>query len=475
MGRPGIFTRAGRALDRFLFGYDAAKATTRRKAPDRRQQSEDKELDTADRAAVISAAREVRRNFAIAAWGIRKHLDYVATFAFRARTPDRTLNRTIEKWLDGWADPSNFETTGRHSLYRWLRLAESSRTVDGDVLTVRYSDGLVGAVEADRIRTPIGPEPADGIDPTRIIHGVHCDKSGRPTAYAVHARGGAANSFTFERWVKRNNAWLHGYFDRFDQYRGISPLAASVNTFRDVYEAMDYATAKAKVSQLFALVTFRDSASAAGLIEEEVAQDETADPDAPRYTVDFGAGPVHLDLDPGDRAEFLESKSPAMEFQQHMQAVIAAALKGLDIPYSFYAENFSNYSGSRQALLQYEQSADDKRRENRYLLDVLTRWRLGIAVADREIVLPANVTVDQLAWEWMPAGIPWIDPQRDIAAHKEALGMRVSSRQRICRERNVDFFDVADELADEEAYLREKGLTQPEPKQPQQTTEPAQQ
>ena len=452
---PGFARRVAQAAA-YVFGYDAAKQTTRRKAPDRKQQSEDKELNTADRAAVISAAREIRRNFAIASWGIRKHLDYVATFAFRARTPDRTFNRNLETWVERWADPANFDAAGRHSLYRWIRLAESSRTVDGDLLAIQYADGTVGAIESDRIRTPTDAAAMTNRQAKDITHGVRTNKAGRAIEYAVHTRGDVANSFTFERWVPARNAWLHAYYDRFDQTRGIGLLTPAINTFRDVYEGIDYATAKAKVTQLFALVTFRQAAEAAGLIAEEDAEDS----DDPRYTVDFGAGPVHLDLEPGDDAKFLESASPPIEFQQFIQNVIAAALKGIDIPYSFYAENFSNYSGSRQALLQYEQSADDKRRENRYLLDRLTAWRMGLAIADRELILPANVKQQDITWEWMPAGIPWIDPQRDITAHNTALDMRVTSRQRICRERNVDFYDVADELADEESYLREKKLLQ---------------
>jgi hypothetical protein len=67
--------------------------------------------------------------------------------------------------------------------------------------------------------------------------------------------------------------------------------------------------------------------------------------------------------------------------------MIQTALKGLDIPYSFFDEAHTNYSGARQALLQYEQSADVKRHDVR--LSHLTSSRtseshrsgLGIAVA----------------------------------------------------------------------------------------------
>jgi len=102
-----------------------------------------------------------------------------------------------------------------------------------------------------------------------------------------------------------------GYFDRFDQVRGVSPMAAGVNTLRDTYEGFDYALAKMKVSQLFGLAFFREKS-------DPVDQPSPSDDDGAGYEVDFGRGPVLLDLDPGDRAEFLESKSPATEFQQFL-------------------------------------------------------------------------------------------------------------------------------------------------------------
>jgi capsid protein len=452
----GFFARVGNALRQFR--YDAAQTTTRRKAPPSLLQSEDLELNRADRRALITAAREIRRNFALAGWGIRKHLDYVATFSIRGNTPDRAFNRGLEAWVEKWADPQNFEVSGRHDLYRWLRLAEASRTVDGDGLVVQIADGRVQGIEGDRIQNPLDKAAYGGSTaPRGMLHGVDATPEGRAIRYAVHKRGTVANTFTWERWVPAENAYLHGYFDRWDQIRGVSPLAAAINTFRDAYEALDYALAKAKVTQLFALVTFRQTAAAAGILETEEEVNEDGDTET-KYAVDFGAGPIHLDLDPGDDAKFLESASPAAEFQAFMGQTIALALKGLDIPYSFYAENFTNYSGSRQALLQYEQSAEAKRRDNRYLLNRLTRWRLGLAIADGEFRLPAGVSPEQITWEWQPAAVPWIDPLKEIKAETEALGLRVTSRQRICQSRGTDFFDVADELEAEEKYLAERGI-----------------
>ena len=61
-----------------------------------------------------------------------------------------------------------------------------------------------------------------------------------------------------------------------------------------VYEGIDYALAKMKVEQLFALVFYRDA-------NDTVAPLTEGSSEANGYSVNFGKGPVQLDLDPGDK------------------------------------------------------------------------------------------------------------------------------------------------------------------------------
>jgi capsid protein len=82
---------------------------------------------------------------------------------------------------------------------------------------------------------------------------VRAEKAGRPIEFCNCQRGkttdaGSNAAFSFERIVPARNFYHFGYFDRFDQVRGIAPLATAVNTLRDTYEGMDYALAKMKVS-----------------------------------------------------------------------------------------------------------------------------------------------------------------------------------------------------------------------------------
>lgn len=443
-------------------GYDAIEPAGKRKAPPAVLRSEDAELVPEQRRRLVAGARDVHRNFAILGWMVRKHLDYIATHTLQVKTPNKALTKAIEDRVRVWSKAQNCDIARRHSLGRIIRLAELRRTVDGDVGLLRLSSKRLQAIEGDRIRTPPGGIPANlGIPAARVRHGVYCDDHGAAISYCVCKRTStsdyspSAGSFEFERMVRAENLYQHAYFDRFDQTRGISPLAAALNTLRDTYEGFDYALAKAKVGQLFGLLIKRQGSEELG-IHSEVESPTAADGSKPpKYKVDLGRGPFKLELDRGDDASFASNDSPGPDFQAFCQVMISVALKALDIPYSFYAENFTNYSGARQALLQYEDACKEKRQDVRDLLDWITLWLITF---DLEDGLYPGADLSAISWEWIGKGLSWIDPLKEIQATNEALGACMTSRTRALKEHGIEFSDIAQELAAEQKLLAELGL-----------------
>ncbi len=462
--------RAANAARRFLFGelddfggagpfgvgasgYDAINPQNKRKPPTGLLRSEDAELNDYQRRLLISGERDIVRNYTVARWMVSRHLDYVCTFSFQCTTPNKALNKKIEGLVENWSKRENFDVAGRHNRRRAIRLAEARRTVDGDILVARQSDGRTQWIEGDRIRAGIGI--ADIFDVTKIVHGVKINKAGRAEAYAISRRGrtglGSDATFIFEKMIRAENAFLHGYFDRFDQVRGISPLASALNELRDTYESFDYARARMKVEQLFGLVFTRGKDNDLDGVEPPASSSS----DGSGYEVDFGRGPIKLDLDPGDDAKFLKSDAPGGSFDKFSERLIQIALKALDIPYSFFAENYTNYSGARQALLQYDRSAETKRQDNRDMLDWLTAWRMQLFALDGEL---PGVDPAELSWQWIATGMPWIDPLKEVLGDVQAIGAGLNTRTRILRERGLEFEDVVAELAHEAKLLRDAGL-----------------
>jgi capsid protein len=431
------------------FGYDAISDTKRRKAPASDLKSEDKQLSTAQRKTLVASARDLPRNFSAAAWALSKHLDYVSTFFFRPKTGDPGLNRELERLVNWWQAPANFHHSHRHGRARFLRLVESSRTVEGDVFLQRLASGRLAGIEGDRIRTPYAGLP-NGLSPNDLTHGVKLDKAGRAQAYALHNRSGAG--FRFERLLSAKNVIHHAYYQRLDQVRGVSPLAPALNALRDTYECFDYALAKAKVSQLFALATFEDDSEPAG--DVTTATDSDGNLDRSATTEQYAAPPIRLRFKQDDKAEFLESKTPSTEFQVYAQLMLALSFKALDIPYSFFDESFTNYSGSRQALLLYEQSAANRRLDNRLLLNALTAWRIALWIRDGILTPPKKKTARGLGWEWIASGVPWIDPLKEIKADREAIAEGLQTRDMIVKRRlGLSFADIAADLLEEETEM----------------------
>lgn len=108
------------------FGYDAVEDKDRRKPPSSRTRGEDELLPTGKRKKLTATTRDIHRNFSIAGWAIRKHLDYVSTFSFQGRTGIKDLHDRIEELFAWWARPRNCDVTGRHNLGRLIRLTEAT-------------------------------------------------------------------------------------------------------------------------------------------------------------------------------------------------------------------------------------------------------------------------------------------------------------------------------------------------------------
>lgn len=439
--------------------YDAVEQRGRRKSPTIDSRSEDLILDSTKRSKAQATTLDLCRNFSVARWMIRRHLDYVASFDFHSRTGDDQFDDQVDTFMQRWFRKYACDRAGRHPFWRIIRLAEMLRTTSGDCGLLKLSDGRLQAIEGDRVRNPSGATIAG--DAQQWVHGVKLDPAGKALAYSIHRRR-LYGGFEFERTVPASSLCLHAHLDRFDQVRGISPIMSALNPLRDVYENFDYALAKAKVTQLFALAITSERGEDTGGETNVTTTTETnseTGTTGTKYEVDFGKGPIKLELDPGDEARFLESATPSTQFQDFTQLVIQVALKALDIPFSFYDEAHTNFFGSRAAWLHYERSCKAKRDDVLDLLNELTMWRLMLAVLDGELVLPRGMDLGFLAWEWVPLGMPWWDPAKEINGDLLAIGAGLDNPQRITKDRGKgDWYQNVDQIAKAIDYAKEKGV-----------------
>jgi capsid protein len=460
-GEPGAKAHGSGKLS-----YDALEPKGRRKSPPVQIVREDVNLRGNKRTRLQANANDIARNFSIAGWAIRRHLDYVARFTFQSQTGNRELDKQIEKLILIQSRPTNFDRGTRCSRERFFRLCEARRVLDGDTGILLLANGQVQGIESDLVRNP---EKQDDRSSYEWVDGVEVDFAGAPRRYSVWGRKRGGSGYEWRRNVAAANMILYGFFDRFasEQIRGVSPIVSALNPLRDVYENIDYALIKAKLSQLFAIALMRgadadpmdkvlpgkneESADGEAEVEEETEEQK------PR-SIDFSHGPTVLDLDVGEKAEVIESKTPSNELQQFSRLVVMIALKALDIPYSFFDEGHTNYSGSRGSWLHYERSTLTQRDDQ---IEMRRRWTIAQyqrMILDDLLVLPRGMTISDLDFEWVPLGMPWWKPSEEITGDLKAIAGGLDSVLRVTKARGTgDVHDNIDDLITVMKYAHEQG------------------
>jgi capsid protein len=443
-----------------MFGYDAIVDKKRRKAPSSRTASEDRVLKNSDKRKANATVRDQRRNYALTAWMVRKHLDYVSDFRFQATTDDPEYNKQLESLMRWWSKARNCDVAQRHSLRSYLRIAEASRVVDGDIGTLLLRGGQIQAIEGDRISNPQnGAIPAEIMsmeNQSRLQNGVLANSQGRATNYVINKRILHSDSMEFDKVVRARNLKLLGYFDRFDSVRGVSPLMTAIKSCADIDEVQEYQRIKQKVASLFGTAIKREQTDDDDGFDYESDGDTTS----PKYDFELKPG-MKLELLPGDSVDLLESKTPGASFIEFQQMSIHIALLALDLPMSMFDSRESSYAAQRQDLLNYQRATKAKQADLIDFLDELTAWKVNTWV--RAGLLPDRPTqVGSQSWMWRPCGIPWIDPLKEISAYGMAIANGVLSRREVknlmgCSDQ--DWAQTVDELAEEERIAIEKGAT----------------
>lgn len=446
--RQGLISRVAARFRQFLGGgsrlkYDAADSSKRRRQVVISSKSEDRELTPLQRQSILSQTRDIQRNFALAGFAIRKHLQYVSDFAFSSQTDDENFNRLLEEKMRWWSKRKNCDLAGRHNLQELITLIETHRVLDGDVGILKHFSGKIQLIEGDRIRT----DSAFSMN-HEYVHGVKLGKRNQDLAYRVHRRlpGGG---FEFEREISADYMLLCGYHTRIDQIRGIAPMTPAILNYQHVYEGVEYAIAKAKLSQLLGLAVYT----------EDELEDDAGDELKAKIERKFGPGCMELMLRVGEKAEMVEAHTPSSEFQNFCEAVIRIAFSALDVPYSFYDGSKTNFYGSKGELEQYIDGCEKKQTDLIETLDEITHWLLTMWIEDGSLPLPKGCKhIDDVKFEWRGAGVPYWRLIEDSKGYLVAFQTGLANPQDTAARHQSDVYENIDRTAEVIAYARSKGV-----------------
>ena len=472
-------TDAAFDVQRVSFGHDAVDSSGKRRGQSTTTHAECAVLTPKKRKKANATAMDDMRNSALLSWMIRKHVDHVATFTPHVTgIPERTAAE-LKALLDWHGRRENFDIARRHSRNEAMRLFETGKILQGDAAFVHLNANRLQLIEGDRIAR------ADGVEKGTLSkrvksqiekfgeNGLRIDPStGEVLQYLITNRGSSGKRTYFDHIEDAENVNFDGYFFRADQYRGVSPLLAALNQHADLRESQEYTLLKIKIHALFGVVIQRDERDSDDFDDDGTTSEEDSDTSTNTdSTFDIkGAGPQILDLDRDMMAKEFESKTPPATVNEYQREMARIVLLALDIPFTMYDSMQSSFSARIADRIEYYGAAQAKREKNKDVLLRYSDWIIGQwwnvpegAIADlRRIAEEDGVSLRQLrrAVQWVPAGEPWLDRSKEIAADAMAVAAGLESPQQIIAKRHgtTDWKGVLDERAEFYDYAKSKGV-----------------
>lgn len=452
-----------------------------------------------DRDLTVSRIRDLVRNNGTAAGAVRRFVDHSIGAGLRLQAqPDyralgitreaaRELGQQIEAaWREYANDPlRRCDKARRTGIGGLMRLAYFDWLIAGESLTLPlWRPGLgefatcFQAVDPDRLSNPAGqpdgPElhkgvALSGVEPV----GYHIRKSHPSDAYFASAEDLLAWDY-----VPRETAWgrpscIHFFApERADQSRGKPPLAAVVQRFKMLDRYQNAELAAALLNAIFCAAIespmdteFLEEALSDGRDSVSKYQDARADFHADRKITLAGATIPHLF--PGEKLSFPAAQRPAGNFPAFEQAVLRHIAAGTGQSFEQVATNYSqtNYSSARAALLDAWKSLVTSRTlftegwcRPAYLCWLEEAFDRGIIRPPKGAPSFHEAITAYTAGRWLGPGRGWIDPTKEAQGAQMRMDSAISTLEVECAEYGLDWEEVLDQRALEQAAMRERGL-----------------
>lgn len=402
-----------------------------------------------DRDQLVRESRDLERSNALAEGMLTRAVENTVGCGIRpsAQTDSPDWNARADDLFRAWAPTA--DVRGLSSLWELQRLVLRSYLRDGDVAVLRTPDGLLQPLESDRIAAPLGrlhdPHHVDGID---------LDPRGRPVRYYVRPEPTRRTVMPRRAQVERDVIDAESVLylarrQRLDQTRGTPAFASSSDLFDHLDGLIEAVVVAARMGACFGLV-LSTARPPQGLPTGAAGTDEDL--------------PV-MHLEPGmirwqriaEEIHQIRPEQPRTDFPDFLASLARLLGAAIGMPLELVMLDFSrtNYSSARASLLQaqigfrcLQQVLID------HLLMPIWRWKVETWVA--EGLLPERP--DMLRHTWTPPGWPYLDPQREIGAHAQAVDVGLQTLREAQAAIGVDFDDWVVGRAAELESIREAGI-----------------
>lgn len=365
----------------------------------------------------------------------------------QGRPVNRVNSRIRELWGQWKRRP---EITNDLTIDELQRLACRTWLRDGEV----FVEHIQGNVRANRRR--VIPYCVRALEPDwlpfelykdnpRIVHGVQKDSDGSAIAYhfldgigdPLHAR----YSTQFQTHSVPAERVEHLKFARrLNQTRGVTILHGVINRIDDIKDAEDSERIAMRVAAAFTAAIVKNPDFVMGDSALDTESGDVADRYRNRY-LEMGPGIVWDTLLPGEDIKGIGLDRPntnLIEFLADQHRRIAA---GIGCSYSSLTRRYDGtYSAQRQEMVEIIPSYARMRSQfvSDFLQPIYERF-LFWAVESGALVVPKSITQESLTKaDYRAAGMPWIDPKKEVEADAIAVQNGFKSRQMVIRERGYD-------------------------------------
>lgn len=370
---------------------------------------------------------------------------------------DDELNTKIEDLFREWCHKENCDITGQMTFFEIQAMLMRRIEVDGGMLFIKCYDNKSGIIpfciqakEVDDLDTSKDTVSVGNAN-TRIVGGIELNEYNRPVAYWFKKYTIDGYYIGDSERVEASRVIFPWKKTRPSQIREISPMARTLPRVKDVNEFIEAVSVKERI--LACLSVFITKMTAGNIGRSSTTDDKSG------YKVKtIAPGMIH-ELQPGEGVNTVNpsgQSSNAKEFVM-MQQRMAGAGQGLGYETTSRDMSQVNYSSARQGLLE-DQITYKKWQQfiiEHFCRDVYIEFIKSAVLSGKlEIKDFFKYKEKYTKHIWVTPGWSWIDPLKEVKANQFALESGMDTLSNICGSRGLDWRDVIEQRAKEEAYQR---------------------
>ncbi len=436
---------------------------------------------------LVARSRDLVRNHGIASGAVQTLVDNVVGTGLRlAAIPDYKALNKDKVWADEWA---------RHVESHWRSWAEStecdaarsltfaglttqvfrSSIVNGEALALplwledRLFNTTLQLIEPDRLSSPEGQT-----DNKNLRGGIEIDEYGAPLAYWIR-KNHPGDSFVtadkdgWERIPARTEfgrlrvLHIHGK-ERTGQSRGKPLMASIMPLFKmlDHYEHSELQAAIVNAMIAAFIETPLDGESIGEMFGGSIDNYISA---RNEWKIKLQGGAI-IPVFPGDKVAPFTPSRPNSAYGNFVENILRHIGTGLNLPFELLMKDFSktNYSSARAALMEAWRFFIGRRQwlTTYWARPVYELW-LEEVIAKKLVEAP-NFYQNKTAWtraKWIGPGRGWIDPVKEAEASRIRMENSLSTLEEECAAQGLDWEEVLEQRAREQAKMDELGLSKP--------------